>query len=122
MNTVDSSRRTIEGKDYVLQSLNKELERIQDEFRKENEKCKEEYMVVRKKDEKIIERVKDELKHRLEVLDIPPLNNFITKEERLMVEVNKKNIIIEIKKADFQNSLAEDYNKHQLEINEYRKK
>ena len=79
-------------------------------------------MVVRKKDEKIIERVKDELKHRLEVLDIPSLNNLITKEARLMAEVNKKNIIIEIMKAQFQKILVEDYNKHQLEINEYRKK
>ena len=44
MNTVDSSRRIIAGKDSVLQSLNKELEKIHDEFRKENEKCREEYM------------------------------------------------------------------------------
>ena len=50
MKTVDSSRRIIAGKDSVLQSLNKELEKIQDEFKKENEKCREEYMVVRKKD------------------------------------------------------------------------
>ena len=38
VNTVDSSRRTIEGKDSVLQYLNKELDKIQDESRKENEK------------------------------------------------------------------------------------
>ena len=63
MNTVDNSRRTIAGKDYVLQSLNKELEKIQDEFRKENEKCREEYMVFQKKDEQTIKRLKDELKH-----------------------------------------------------------
>ena len=36
--TVDISRRIIAGKDSVLQSLNKELEKNQDEFRKENEK------------------------------------------------------------------------------------
>ena len=39
-----------------------------------------------------------------------------------MAEVNKKNRVIEIMKAQFQNNLAEDYNKHQLEINEYREK
>ena len=99
-----------------------ELERIQDEFRKENEKCREEYIVVRKKDEQTIERLKDELKHRPDVLDIPPLNTVITQEARLTAEVNKKNRIIEIMKAQFQNSLAEDYSQLQLEINEYRKK
>ena len=49
MKIVESSRRTIAGKDYVLQYLNKELEKIQYEFRKENEKCIEKYMVVQKK-------------------------------------------------------------------------
>ena len=63
MNTVDSSRRTITRKDYVIHSLNKELEKIQDEFRKENEKCREEYMVLWKKDEETIKRLEDELKH-----------------------------------------------------------
>ena len=102
--------------------MNKELEKIQDEFRKENEKCREEYMVVRKKDEETIKRPEDELKHRLEVLDIPPLRTVIGQEAILTAEVNKLNIIIEIMKADFQNNLAKDYNKHQFEINEYRKK
>ena len=51
-----------------------------------------------------------------------PLNTVIDHEARLTAEVNKKIRIIEIMKAQFQNSLAEDYNKHQLEINEYRKK
>ena len=61
------------GKDHVLQSLNKELERIQNEFREENEKCREEYMDLRKKYVQTIKRLEDELKHRPEVLDIPPL-------------------------------------------------
>jgi len=120
--TVDSSRRIIAGKDSVLQSLNKELEKIQDEFRKENEKCREEYMVVRKKDEETIKRLEDELKHQLEVLGIPPIRIVIDQEAILTTEFNMLNIIIEIMKADFQNILAKDYNKHQLEINEYRKK
>ena len=63
MKNEDSSRRIIAGKDYVYQSLNKELERIQDEFRKENEKCREEYMVVQKKDEETINTLEDEMKH-----------------------------------------------------------
>ena len=61
MKTMDNSRRIIAGKDSILQSLNKELEKIQDEFRKENEKCREEYMVVRKKDEENIKRLEDEM-------------------------------------------------------------
>ena len=120
--TVDSSRMIIAGKDSVLQSLNKELDKIKDEFRKENEKCREEYMVVRKKDEETIKRLEDEMKHWLEVLDIPPLRTVIGQEAILTSEVNKLKKIIEIIKVEFQNSLAEDYNKHQLEINEYRKK
>ena len=67
-------------------------------------------MVVRKKDEQTRERLKDELKHRLKVLDIPPLKTVITQEARLTAKINKKNRIIEIMKADFQNNLAEDYN------------
>ena len=63
----------IAGKEYVLESLNKELEKNQDEFRKENEKCREEHMVVLKKDEQTIKRLKDELKHQPEVFEIPPL-------------------------------------------------
>ena len=78
MKTMDSSRRIVAGKDSVLLSLNRELEKIQDEFRKENEKCREEYMVVRKKDGQTIERLKDESKHQPEFLDIPPLNIVIT--------------------------------------------
>ena len=105
--TVDSSRRIIEGKDYILQSLNKELEKIQDEFRKENEKCREEYMVFRKKDEETIKRLEDELKHHPEVLHIPPLRIVINQEAILTSEVNMLNIVIEIMKADFQNNLAE---------------
>ena len=120
--TVDSSRRIIAGKDSVLQSLNKELKKFHDEFRKENENSKEEYMVFRKKDEETIKRLEDELKHRLEVLDIPPLRNVINQEAILTTKVNKLNIIIEIMKDDFKNSLVEEYNKHQLEINEYIKK
>ncbi len=45
------------GKDDVLQSLNKELERIQDEFREENEKCRKEYMDLQKKDVQTIKRL-----------------------------------------------------------------
>ena len=63
MKTVDSSRRIIERKESILQSLNTALEKIQDEFRKENEKCREEYMVFWKKDEETIKRLEDELKH-----------------------------------------------------------
>ena len=51
------------GKDHALQSLNKELERIQDEFREENKKCREEYMDLQKKDVQTIKRLEDELKH-----------------------------------------------------------
>ena len=75
-----------------------------------------------KKDEKNIKRLEDELKHRPKVLNIPPLRTFIDHEARLIAKVNKKNRVIEIMKVDFQNSLAKDYNKHQLVINEYRKK
>ena len=64
MKTVDSSRRTIEKKDFALQSLDKELERIADEFKKENEKCKVEFLVSHTKDEQTIKRLQDELKHR----------------------------------------------------------
>ena len=99
--TVDSSGRMIVGKDSVLQSLNKELDKIQDEFRKENEKCREEYMVVRKKDEETIKRLEDELKHRPKVLDIPPLRTVIDQEAILTTEVSKLNKIIEIMKDDF---------------------
>ena len=94
------------GKDHALQSLNKELEIIQNEFRDENEKCREEYMDLRKKDVQTIKRLEDELKHRPEVLDIPPLNIVIIKESRLIAEVDNKNRIIERMKVEFQNSLA----------------
>ena len=96
MNTMESSRRIIAGKESVLQSLNKELEKIQDEFRKENEKCREEYMFFRKKDEETIKRLEDELKQRPEVLEIPPLRTVIIQEAILITEVSKLNIIIEI--------------------------
>ena len=122
MKTVDSSRRITTGKDSILQSLNKELEKIQDEFRKENEKCREEYMVFQKKDEETIKRLEDELKHQPEVLDITPLRTVISQEAILTAEVSNLNRIIEIMKHDFKNNLLEEYNKHQLEINEYRKK
>ena len=89
---------------------------------KENEKCKEEYMVVRKKDEETIKRLEDEMKHRPEVLDIPPLRTVIGQEAILTTKVSKLNRIIEIMKDDFKNNLVEEYNKHQLEINEYIKK
>ena len=79
-------------------------------------------MVVRKKDEETINRLEDELKHQLEVLDIPPLRTFISQESILTTEVNNLNRIIEIMKVDFQNILVEDYKIHELEINEYRKK
>jgi len=118
----DSSRRTITRKDYVYQSLNKELERIQDEFIKENEKCIEEYMDLHKKDEQTIKQLEYELKHRLKVFDIPPLRTVISQEAILMAEVNKKNKIIEIMKDQFRDSLVENYNKHQFEINEYKEK
>ena len=121
MKTMNSSRRIIARKESILHSLNKELERIQDEFRKENEKCKEEYMVFLKKDEETIKILEDELKHRLEVLDIPPLRNVIGQEAILTAEVSKLNRIIEIMKDEFKNNVVEEYNKHQLEINEYRK-
>ena len=102
--------------------MNKELEKIQDKFTKENEKCREEYMVVRKKDEETIKRLEDELKHQLEVLDIPPLRAIIGHEAILTAKVSKLNRIIEIMKDDFKNNLVEEYNKHQLEINEYIRK
>ncbi len=95
---MDSSRRTIASKNRVLQSLNKELERIQDEFRKENEKCREEYMDLRKKDEQTIKQLKDELKHRPKVFDVPPLRIVISQEAILTAKVNKANKIIEIMK------------------------
>ena len=79
-------------------------------------------MVFQKKDEQTIKRLEDELKHRPEVLDIPPLNTVMGQEARLMAEVEKKNRLIERMKAQFENSLAESHNKHQLKINEYRKK
>ena len=63
MKTVDSSRRTIESKDLAIQSLDKELERIEDEFKKENEKCRVEFLVSHTKDEQTIKRLQDELKH-----------------------------------------------------------
>ena len=91
--------------------MNKELEKIQDEFRKENEKCREEYMVFWNKDEETIKRLEDELKHRPEVLDIPPLRTVIGQEVILTTEVSKLNRIIEIMKDDFKRSLAEEYNK-----------
>ena len=119
---MDSSRRTIASKDLVLRSLNKELERIEDEFKKENEKCKVEFLVSHTKDEQTIKRLQDELKHRPEVLDIPPLETVMGQEATLMAEVEKKNRLIERMKAQFENILAEIHNKHQLEINEYRKK
>ena len=71
-------------------------------------------MVFQKKDEETIKRLEDELKHRLEVLEIPPLRTVIGHEEILTTEVNKLNRIIEIMKGDFKNSLAEECNKHQL--------
>ena len=55
-------------------------------------------------------------------MDIPPLKTVMGQEARLMAEVEKKNRLIERMKAQFQNNLAEDHSKHQLEINEYRKK
>ena len=122
VNTMEISRRIITGKESIFHSLNKELEKIQDKFRKENEKCREEYMVFRKKDEETIKRLEDEQKHRPEVLEIPPLRTVIIKEAIITAKVSKLNIIIEIMKGDFKNGLAEEYNKHQLEINEYRKK
>ena len=79
-------------------------------------------MVVRKKDEETIKRLEDELKHRSEVLDISPLRTVIGQEAILTTEFNKLNRIIEIMKVEFKKSFVEDYNKHQLEINEYRKK
>ena len=79
-------------------------------------------MVFRKKDEETIKRLEDEQKHRPEVLEIPPLRTVIIKEAIITAKVSKLNIIIEIMKGDFKNSLAEEYNKHQLKINEYRKK
>ena len=79
-------------------------------------------MVFQTKDEQTIKRLEDELKHRPKVLDIPPLKTVMGQEARLMVEVEKKNRLIERMKARFQNSLAENHNKHQIEINEYRKK
>ena len=102
--------------------MNKELKKIQDEFRKENEKCREESMVFQKKDEETIKRLEDELKNQPEVLDITPLRIVIGQDATITIEVSKLNIIIEIIKGDFKNSLAKEYNKHQLEINEYRKK
>ena len=56
------------------------------------------------------------------MLDIPLLRTVIDQEAILTAEVSKLNKIIEIMKGDFKNSLVEEYNKHQLEINEYRKK
>lgn len=94
MKTVDSSRRKIASKDLVLQSLNKELERIEDEFKKENEKCKVEFLVSQTKDEQTIKRLQDELKHRPKVLDILLLNTIMGQEARLMAEVEKKNRLI----------------------------
>ena len=87
---MDSSRRTIASKELVLQSLNKELQRIDDEFKKENEKCKVEFLVSHTKDEQTIKRLQDELKHRLVVLDIPPLETVMGQEATLMAEVEKK--------------------------------
>ena len=46
-------------------------------------------MVVRKKDEETIKRLEDELKHRPEVLDIPPVRNVIGQEAILTIEVSK---------------------------------
>ena len=43
-------------------------------------------------------------------------------EARVMAEVEKKNRLIERMTAQFENSLVESHNKHELEINEYRKK
>ena len=79
-------------------------------------------MVVWKKYEETIKRLEGELKHLPEVLDIPPLRTVISQEAILTTEVNKLNKIIEIMKDDFKNSLVEEYNKHQLEINEYKKR
>ena len=76
-------------------------------------------MVFLKKDEETIKRLEDELKNRLEVLDIPPLRTVIGQEAMLTTEVSKLNKIIERMKDDFKNNLAKEYNKHQLEINEY---
>ena len=91
---VDNSRRIIAGKDSVLQSLNKELEKIKFEFRKENEKCREEYMVFRKKDEETIKRLEDELKHQPKFLYIPPLRIVINQEAIITTEVDKLKKII----------------------------
>ena len=63
-------------------------------------------MDLRKKDVQTIERLEDELKHRPEVLDIPPLNTVFTKESGLITKVDNKNRIIERMKFEFQNSLA----------------
>lgn len=79
-------------------------------------------MDLHKKDEQIIKQLKDELKHRLEVFDVPPLRTFICQEPILTAEVNKKNKIIEQMNYQFRGSLADNHNKHQLEINEYKKR
>ena len=49
MKIVDSLRRTIAGKDYVLQSLNKELNKIQDEFRKKMRNAKKNIWLFERK-------------------------------------------------------------------------
>ena len=49
MKTVDSSRRIIAGKDSVLQYLNKELEKIQDELERKMRNAKKNIWFFRRK-------------------------------------------------------------------------
>ena len=77
---------------------------------------------LKKNDEATIERLENELKNRPEVLNIPPLKSVFGKEAELHQELNQKETLITVFKAEFQNRIIEMTIKHQNEIAEYERR
>ena len=70
----ENVRKNINKKASVIEGLSKEVDKIIADAKKENDKIFEMYEDQKKKDAETIETLQNELKNRLGVLNIPPIN------------------------------------------------
>lgn len=64
------------------------------------------------KNEKIISRFQEELRSRLNILDIPLLETIITHEVELIKNLKEKDKLIENLKVEFENKLKDEQETH----------